>query len=65
MRIARAYGHKVKVILKDNNNIVGNVINFENSIESDTGNFVMDLETSMGIYSIDDSEIKDIQIITK
>ena len=33
--------------------------------ESDTGNFVMDLETSMGIYSIDDSEIKDIQIITK
>ncbi|HDY9464608.1 hypothetical protein ACXQDV_11905 [Staphylococcus argenteus] len=65
MRIARTYGHKVKVILKDNNNIVGNVINFENPIESDTGNFVMDLETSMGIYSIDDSEIKDIQIITK
>ncbi|HCY1171544.1 TPA: hypothetical protein O0800_000863 [Staphylococcus aureus] len=64
MRIARAYGHKVKVILKDNN-IVGNVINFENPIEIDTGNFVMDLETSMGIYSIDDSEIKDIQIITK
>ena len=30
MRIARAYGHKVKVILKDNNIIIGNVINFEN-----------------------------------
>lgn len=65
MRIARSYGHKVKVILKDNNIIIGNVINFENPIESDTGNFVMDLDTSMGIYSIDDSEIKDIQIITK
>ena len=65
MRIARAHGHKVKVILKDNNIIIGNVINFENPIESDTGNFVMDLDTSMGIYSIDDSEIKDIQIINK
>ncbi|MCD8803582.1 hypothetical protein K1Y28_02860 [Staphylococcus warneri] len=65
MRIAQAYGRKVNVILKDNNNIIGNVINFENPIESDTGNFVMDLDTSQGIYSIDDSEIEDIQIITK
>ncbi|AXV42505.1 MULTISPECIES: hypothetical protein [Staphylococcus] len=65
MRIAKAYGRKVNVILKDNNNIIGNVINFENPIESDTGNFVMDLDTSQGIYSIDDSEIEDIQIITK
>lgn len=50
MRIARAYGHKVKVILKDNNIIIGNVINFENPIESDTGNFVMDLDLNGYIF---------------
>ena len=27
-------------------------------------NFVMDLETELGIYSIDDSEIKEIRIIS-
>lgn len=62
MRIARAYGHKVIVILKDNRILIGNVISFENPIESDTGNFVMDLETDLGIYSIDDSEIKAIMV---
>ncbi len=60
MRIARAYGHKVTVILKNNSQLIGNVISFENPIESDTGNFVMDLETDLGIYSIDDSEIRKI-----
>ena len=53
MRIARSYGHKVNVVLNDNK-LFGDVINFENPYESDSANFVMDLETELGIYSIDD-----------
>ncbi|MEQ6086737.1 hypothetical protein [Staphylococcus saccharolyticus] len=64
MRIARSYGHVVNVVLNDNNKLYGDVISFENPYESDTGNFVMDLETEVGIYSIDDSEIKEIRIIS-
>ncbi|MDM7863233.1 hypothetical protein ACYCJX_08835 [Staphylococcus borealis] len=45
MRIARSYGHKVNVVLNDDNKLFGDVINFENPYESDSGNFVMDLET--------------------
>ncbi|MBL7573119.1 hypothetical protein JHX96_03375 [Staphylococcus saccharolyticus] len=64
MRIARSYGHVVNVVLNDNNKLYGDVISFENPYESDTGNFVMDLETEVGIYSFDDSEIKEIRIIS-
>lgn len=64
MRIARSYGHKVNVVLNDDNKLFGDVINFENPYESDSGNFEMDLETELGIYSIDDSEIKEIRIIS-
>ena len=64
MRIARSYGHKVNVVLNDDNKLFGDVINFENPYESDSKNFVMDLETELGIYSIDDSEIKEIRIIS-
>lgn len=64
MRIARCYGYKVNVVLNDDNKLFGDVINFENPYESDSGNFVMDLETELGIYSIDDSEIKEIRIIS-
>ena len=64
MRIARSYGHKVNVVLNDDNKLFGYVINFENPYESDSSNFVMDLETELGIYSIDDSEIKEIRIIS-
>ncbi|MHB7944283.1 hypothetical protein ACYCKW_05395 [Staphylococcus haemolyticus] len=64
MRIARSYGHKVNVVLNDDNKLFGDVINFENPYKSDSGNFVMDLETELGIYSIDDSEIKEIRIIS-
>ncbi|MCF7609608.1 hypothetical protein L4I01_04055 [Staphylococcus haemolyticus] len=64
MRIARSYGHKVNVVLNDDNKLFGDVINFENPYESDSANFVMDLETELGIYFIDDSEIKEIRIIS-
>ncbi|WP_180554196.1 hypothetical protein [Staphylococcus haemolyticus] len=64
MRIARSYGHKVNVVLNDDNKLFGDVINFENPYESDSANFVMDLETELSIYSIDDSEIKEIRIIS-
>lgn len=64
MRIARSYGHKVNVVLNDDNKLFEDVINFENPYESDSANFVMDLETELGIYSIDDSEIKEIRIIS-
>ena len=64
MRIARSYVHKVNVVLNDDNKLFGDVINFENPYESDSANFVMDLETELGIYSIDDSEIKEIRIIS-
>ena len=53
MRIARSYGHKVNVVLNDDNKLFGDVINFENPYESDSANFVMD-----------DSEIKEIRIIS-
>ncbi len=42
MRIARSYGHKVNVVLNDDNKLFGDVINFENPYESDSANFVMD-----------------------
>ena len=33
-------------------------------LETDTGNYNMDLETDLGIYSIDESEIKSIKLIS-
>ena len=63
MRIARSYGHKVNVVLNDDNKLFGDVINFENPYESDSANYSLDLETEIDFYSFDDSEIKEIRII--
>ncbi|HEA0066971.1 hypothetical protein [Staphylococcus aureus] len=65
MLIKDVYRKNVIVTLKNDEKIKGFVIDFENPLESDSGNYCMDLETDLGFYSIDESDIKDIQIITK
>ncbi|HAR4210155.1 TPA: hypothetical protein I1F90_002533 [Staphylococcus aureus ADL-210] len=59
------YRKNVIVTLKNDEKLKGFVIDFENPLESDSGNYCMDLETDLGFYSIDESDIKDIQIITE
>lgn len=63
MHIREAYGHKVQVILNNGNELIDNVLDYENPFETDSGNYDMDLETDIGIYSIDESEIKEIKLI--
>ncbi|HHB2505739.1 TPA: hypothetical protein ACN8R9_002485 [Staphylococcus aureus] len=65
MLIKDAYRKNVIVTLKNDEKLKGFVIDFENPLESDSGNYCMDLETDLGFYSIDESDIKDIQIITE
>ncbi|HCV1406951.1 TPA: hypothetical protein OVP82_002118 [Staphylococcus aureus] len=65
MLIKDVYRKNVIVTLKNDEKLKGFVIDFENPLESDSGNYCMDLETDLGFYSIDESDIKDIQIITK
>ncbi|HHQ6733676.1 TPA: hypothetical protein ACSTOR_002631 [Staphylococcus aureus] len=63
MLIKDVYRKNVIVTLKNDEKLKGFVIDFENPLESDSGNYCMDLETDLGFYSIDESDIKDIQII--
>ncbi|HEI1430351.1 TPA: hypothetical protein SIJ72_002632 [Staphylococcus aureus] len=65
MLIKDLYRKNVIVTLKNDEKLKGFVIDFENPLESDSGNYCMDLETDLGFYSIDESDIKDIQIITE
>ncbi|HCV1913294.1 TPA: hypothetical protein OVT16_000497 [Staphylococcus aureus] len=65
MLIKDVYRKNVIVTLKNDEKLKGFVIDFENPLESDSGNYCMDLETDLGFYSIDESNIKDIQIITE
>ncbi|HDJ2913246.1 TPA: hypothetical protein PP865_000849 [Staphylococcus aureus] len=65
MLIKDVYRKNVIVTLKNDDKLKGFVIDFENPLESDSGNYCMDLETDLGFYSIDESDIKDIQIITE
>ncbi|HDI7629766.1 TPA: hypothetical protein PO221_002717 [Staphylococcus aureus] len=65
MLIKDVYRKNVIVTLKNDEKLKGFVIGFENPLESDSGNYCMDLETDLGFYSIDESDIKDIQIITE
>lgn len=65
MLIKDVYRKNVIVTLKNDEKLKGFVIDFENPLESDSGNYCMDLETDLGFYSIDESDIKDIQIITE
>ncbi|NGB63905.1 hypothetical protein G0W39_12835 [Staphylococcus aureus] len=65
MLIKDVYRKNVIVTLKNDEKLKGFVIAFENPLESDSGNYCMDLETDLGFYSIDESDIKDIQIITE
>ncbi|MEW2650206.1 hypothetical protein [Staphylococcus aureus] len=65
MLIKDVYRKNVIVTLKNDEKLKGFVIDFENPLESDSANYCMDLETDLGFYSIDESDIKDIQIITE
>ncbi|HDC9130066.1 TPA: hypothetical protein O9P34_002272 [Staphylococcus aureus] len=65
MLIKDVYRKNVIVTLKNDEKLKGFVIDFENPLESDSGNYCMDLETDLGFYSIDESDIKDMQIITE
>ena len=65
MLIKDVYRKNVIVTLKNDEKLKGFVIDFENPLESDSRNYCMDLETDLGFYSIDESDIKDIQIITE
>ncbi|HDC5797416.1 TPA: hypothetical protein O8341_001806 [Staphylococcus aureus] len=65
MLIKDVYRKNVIVTLKNDEKLKGFVIDFENPLESDSGNYCMDLGTDLGFYSIDESDIKDIQIITE
>lgn len=65
MLIKDVYRKNVIVTLKNDEKLKGFVIDFENPLESDSGNYCMDLETDLAFYSIDESDIKDIQIITE
>lgn len=65
MLIKDVYRKNVIITLKNDEKLKGFVIDFENPLESDSGNYCMDLETDLGFYSIDESDIKDIQIITE
>ncbi|HDP5854610.1 TPA: hypothetical protein P6V03_001961 [Staphylococcus aureus] len=65
MLIKDVYRKNVIVTLKNDEKLKGFVIDCENPLESDSGNYCMDLETDLGFYSIDESDIKDIQIITE
>ncbi|HDP5832630.1 TPA: hypothetical protein P6V06_001451 [Staphylococcus aureus] len=65
MLIKDVYRKNVIVTLKNDEKLKGFFIDFENPLESDSGNYCMDLETDLGFYSIDESDIIDIQIITE
>ena len=53
LHIRDAYGHKVMVVLTNQKVLIGKVTDYENPLETDTGN-----------YSIDESEIKSIKLIS-
>ena len=51
MLIKDAYRKNVIVTLKNNEKFKGFVFDYENPLESDTGNYSLDLETDLGIVS--------------
>ncbi|MBE5674118.1 hypothetical protein HU219_09465 [Staphylococcus sp. SS35] len=63
MLIKDVYRKNVIVTLKNDEKLKGFVIDYENPLESDSGNYCMDLETELGFYSIDESDIKTITLI--
>ncbi|MCS5349522.1 hypothetical protein NYT34_09370 [Staphylococcus aureus] len=63
MLIKDVYRKNVIITLKNDEKLKGFVIDYENPLESDSGNYCMDLETELGFYSIDESDIKTITLI--
>ncbi|HHS2938082.1 TPA: hypothetical protein ACTEL4_000228 [Staphylococcus argenteus] len=63
MLIKDVYRKNVIVTLKNDERLKGFVIDYENPLESDSGNYCMDLETDLSFYSIDESDIKTITLI--
>ena len=64
MLIKDVYRKNVIVTLKNDEKLKGFVIDYENPLESDSGNYCMDLETDLGFYSIDELDIKQIERIS-
>ena len=64
MLIKDVYRKNVIVRLYNNEKFKGFVFDYENPLESDTRNYGLDLETDMGFYSFDETEIKEIRIIS-
>ncbi|MCT1925720.1 hypothetical protein [Staphylococcus pasteuri] len=65
MRIEDAYRKDVVITTLNNKKYIGFITDYENEFESETGNVVIDLETDLGFFSFDESEIKQIEIIEK
>ncbi|MFB2002882.1 hypothetical protein ACEY6L_02515 [Staphylococcus aureus] len=64
MLIKDVYRKNVIVTLKNDEKLKGFVIDYENPLESDSGNYCMELETDLGFYSIDELDIKQIERIS-
>ncbi|RIM51679.1 hypothetical protein [Staphylococcus capitis] len=64
MLIKDVYRKNVIVRLYNNEKFKGFVFDYENPLESDTRNYCLDLETDMGFYTFDETEIKEIKIIS-
>ncbi|WP_154894699.1 hypothetical protein [Staphylococcus pasteuri] len=65
MRIEDTYRKDVVITTLNNKKYIGFITDYENEFESETGNVVIDLETDLGFFSFDESEIKQIEIIEK
>lgn len=65
LRIVDTYRKDVVITLLNNDIYKGFVTDYENEFESETGNIVVYLENDLGIFSFDESEIKEIQTITQ
>ena len=65
MRIVDTYRKDVVITLLNNDIYKGFVTDYENEFKSETGNIVVYLENDLGIFSFDESEIKEIQTITQ
>lgn len=63
MRIEDAYRKDVIITLLNNEEYEGVVTDYENEFESETGNFVVDIQTDFAVYSFDETEIKSIRLL--
>ncbi|HHW9628687.1 TPA: hypothetical protein ACU1S9_000966 [Staphylococcus aureus] len=63
MRIEDAYRKDVIITLLNNEEYEGFVTDYENELESETGNLVVDIQTDFAVYSFDETEIKSIRLL--